>query len=109
MNNMLTVPESVESWLALPFLAMADDQNLNTQEELEEFAAGNWVENFYGYHNSMEQFAEYILDETGALESLPDFAQWYFDFRAYGRDLELSGEFSILTDSTGDTFVIRNY
>jgi antirestriction protein len=102
-------PDSVEAWLVLPFLAMASDQNLSTPEELEEFAAGDWVENFYGYHDTMEDFAAYILEETGALESLPEFAQGYFDFAAYGRDLEYSGEFSLLTDSTGNTFVIHNY
>ena len=109
MNSTLIAPESVEEWLTLAFLAMAEDQNLSTPEELEEFAAGDWVDNFYGYHDSMEEFAAYILEEMGALESLPEFAQGYFDFSAYGRDLELSGEFSLLTDSAGETFVIRNY
>ena len=109
MTTKTHTPESVDEWLTLPFLAMADYQNLNTPEELEEFAAGDWVENFYGYHQTMEEFAAYILEETGALESLPDFARGYFDFAAYGRDLELSGEFSLLTDSEGDTFIIRNY
>ncbi|MCQ2740416.1 MAG: antirestriction protein ArdA [bacterium] len=43
--------------------------------------------------STMSAVAEQILEETGELDSLPDFARRYFDFEAYGRDLDIEGYF----------------
>lgn len=32
-------------------------------------------------------------DETGLLDSIPDDLRCYFDFEAYGRDMEINGSF----------------
>lgn len=47
---------------------------------------------------SMAEVAEMYADETGLLERVPDDLRMYFDFEAYGRDMEINGEF-IETDS----------
>lgn len=47
---------------------------------------------------SMAEVAEQYADETGLLESVPDDLRMYFDFEAYGRDMEIGGHF-IETDS----------
>ena len=47
---------------------------------------------------SMAEVAEMYADETGLLESVPDDIRMYFDFEAYGRDMEIGGHF-IETDS----------
>ena len=47
---------------------------------------------------SMAEVAEMYADETGLLESVPDDLRMYFDFEAYGRDMEIGGHF-IETDS----------
>ena len=46
----------------------------------------------------MAEVAEMYADETGLLYSMPDELRMYFDFEAYGRDMEINGHF-IETDS----------
>lgn len=48
--------------------------------------------------HSMAEVAEMYADETGLLESVPDDLRMYFDFEAYGRDMDINGKF-IETDS----------
>lgn len=68
-----------------------DGQNLEC-EELEE----KFLEQWQGAHDSKEEFADYLLDSTGQLAEIPEFARRYFDFSAYARDLELSGDYSFV-------------
>jgi len=42
---------------------------------------------------SMAEVAEMYADETGLLESVPDDLRMYFDFEAYGRDMDIGGRF----------------
>ena len=46
----------------------------------------------------MEDVAREYAEQTGLLESVPDDLRMYFDFEAYGRDMEIGGRF-IETDS----------
>ena len=48
--------------------------------------------------NSMEDVAYQYADETGLLNSIPDDLRCYFDFEAFGRDMDINGHF-IETDS----------
>lgn len=43
--------------------------------------------------NNMSDVAYQWLEETGGLSEIPDHLQSYFDFEAYGRDLEIEGSF----------------
>lgn len=47
---------------------------------------------------SMTEVAEMYADETGLLYGVPDDLRCYFDFEAYGRDMEINGNF-VETDS----------
>lgn len=47
---------------------------------------------------NMEQVAEQYAENTGLLDSMPENLRYYFDFAAFGRDMELEGTF-IKTDS----------
>lgn len=47
---------------------------------------------------SMAEVAEMYADETGLLNSIPDDLRCYFDFEAFGRDMDHNGHF-IETDS----------
>ena len=49
-------------------------------------------ESYQGSHDSLEDFAYELLEDTGALKDLPDNLRCYFDYKAYGRDLELGGD-----------------
>ena len=46
----------------------------------------------------MAEVAEMYADETGLLSSIPDDLRMYFDFEAFGRDMDINGHF-IETDS----------
>lgn len=45
--------------------------------------------------DNVEDIGYYYAQETGAIDELPDWAQGYFDYEAYGRDIsiEACGEF----------------
>lgn len=49
-------------------------------------------ERYLGEFDSARDYVEQYLEETGQLDSLPDWAQSYFDFEAYARDLQLGGD-----------------
>jgi antirestriction protein len=86
---------------------LAEEDGLSI-EALDEFCA-NWcserdepsevlerfAESYQGEFDSMDEFAQHILEDTGMLDTLPEWAQGYFDFEAYGRDLRLSGDYWI--------------
>lgn len=50
---------------------------------------------FYIYEdcNDMADVAYQVLTESGQINELPEWAQSYFDFVAYDRDLEIEGQF----------------
>ena len=53
---------------------------------------------FRTYHDcqTMEHVAMEIVEEAGYLDGAPEFLQRYFDYEAYGRDLEVNGYFYYL-------------
>ena len=80
-----------------------DAQNLET-EELEEKFSEQWQ----GAHDSKVAFADYLLDSTGQLAEMPEFARRYFDFEAYARDLELGGDYSFVR-ANGQIYAFSNH
>lgn len=56
-----------------------------------EYFAENWAG-----EGSLEDFAEELLSDTGALSGMPEDLRYYFDFKSYGRDLELNGDVFII-------------
>ncbi len=72
-------------------------------DELEE----RFLEQWQGAHDSKEEFADYLLESTGQLAELPEWARGYFNFEAYARDLELSGDFSFIR-ANGQVYAFSN-
>ena len=70
----------------------AADTFKNDSESIAEFIENS---DFYIYENcsSMADVAMQIVDEAGRLDELPEWAQDYFDYEKYGRDLEIEGQF----------------
>ena len=62
--------------------------NVNSQAELDEFR-----DHYDGYFRNVEDFAEYICDECGYLEQIPNFLRDCIDFGAVWRTLETGGDF----------------
>lgn len=77
-----------------------NDPNHNTEES-------DFEEQYLGEFDSLEDYAANFLERTGGLEGAPDLLKTYFDFAAYGRDMELGGD--IWThEKNGRLFVFRN-
>lgn len=72
------------------------DYGYATDEALKVVQDGDYM--IYDGCYSMADVAERYADETGLLNSIPDDLRYYFDFEAYGRDMDCSGQF-IETDS----------
>lgn len=49
-------------------------------------------DNYAGEYDSLGDWAEELLEETGALSELPDNLRSYFDYDSYARDAELGGD-----------------
>lgn len=49
----------------------------------------------YSDCHSMEDVARYFVEETGALGEVPTNLQNYIDYEAFGRDMELEGNFLV--------------
>jgi len=79
-----------------------DGSNFDTSE-LEEMFFEQWQGSF----ESDTDFAYNLLEESGQLSELPTWAQNYFDYEGYARDLHLSGDFSF-TRHNCQTYVYRN-
>lgn len=47
---------------------------------------------YFGEHESDEDFAADLLENTGELSSIPESLRYYFDYEKYARDL-MSGDF----------------
>ena len=80
-----------------------DGQNIDA-EELEE----KFLEQWQGAHDSESSFADYLLDQTGQLSQLPEWARNYFDFESYARDLRLGGDYSFVSHNA-QVYVFSNY
>lgn len=68
---------------------------LKNGSSLEDALEGVENVNYAIYWNcyDMEDVARAIIEETGMLQGIPDEIAWYFDYEAYGRDLDLEGTF----------------
>lgn len=67
-------------------------ENFHLEEPTEE----NWEEckdAFAGEFRNAADLAEYICDDLGTLDEMPENLRPYFDYDAYGRDLILGGDF----------------
>lgn len=52
----------------------------------------------YSNCSNMTEVAEEYAEQVGLLESIPEDLRYYFDFEAYGRDMNVEGHF-VFTDS----------
>lgn len=83
------------------FALWIDNGNdVDTMDRFEECYAGEW--------DTLIAFAENLLDETGQLDEIPQWARNYFDMDAYARDLELGGDVWSACDSDHNLHVFWN-
>jgi antirestriction protein len=70
--------------------------------------ARDCLERFQGVYNSSEDWAQEYLEDTGMFENVPKEIAYYFDFEAYARDCQLSGDVSFIREH-GQTYVFNNH
>lgn len=83
---------------------VSQDAYLLDDEELEE----KFIEQWQGAHKSESAFADYLLDESGQLSQVPEWARNYFDFASYARDLRLGGDYTFVSHNA-QVYVYSNY
>lgn len=66
------------------------------EEALEKLENGDYI--VWGGCTDMTDVAMAYAEETGLLDSIPESLQYYFDYEAFGRDMDLEGKF-VFTDS----------
>ena len=95
LNELAEELENFDEYELEAFGAMLD-AGLDTDEALQKVQDNEY--RLYDGCYSMAEGAEMYADETGLLYSMPDELRMYFDFEAYGRDMDINGKF-IETDS----------
>lgn len=97
LEHVRLVSEHGEAWLAY---VEHVGEHYATEEGFEDARMGEC--------ESPEDWAEEFLSETGTLESIPENLRSYFDFKAYARDAEMSGDVSFVL-LNGTTYVFSNH
>lgn len=95
LNELAEELENFDEYELEAFGAMLE-YGLATDEALQKVQDNEY--RMYDGCCSMAEVAEMYAGETGLLYSMPDELRMYFDFEAYGRDMEINGHF-IETDS----------
>lgn len=54
--------------------------------------------------NSMEDVAYQVIEESGLLDGVPEKVARYFNYEAYGRDLEIEGTFYLINNAYIEIF-----
>lgn len=95
LNELAEELENFDEYELEAFGAMLE-YGYATDEALKKVQDGDYM--YYSGCCSMAEVAEQYADEIGLLANIPDDLRYYFDFEAYGRDMEINGHF-IETDS----------
>lgn len=67
----------------------------------------NFNDQYQGAHKDIADFAEQLLEDTGALSEIPESLRYYFDFEKYAHYLECGGYYYTL-DVDGECHVFRS-
>ena len=95
LNELAEELENFDEYEIEAFGAMLDF-GYATDEALQKVQDNEY--RLYGGCHSMAEVAEMYAHETGLLSSIPDYLRMYFDFKEFGRDMDINGQF-IETDS----------
>lgn len=63
------------------------------------------LEDVYVFDGDAEQYAEEYVSDAGLLESMPESLRYYFDYKAFARDLVLNGDVHEV-EYDGHTFTV---
>lgn len=90
ISDFVETVESLSDYQQKIISVLVNDAGYEIREAIEKEETGGV---YFWEGDSMAEVAEYMLDEYGDLDRIPDDLRQYFDFEAYGRMLETSGSF----------------
>lgn len=73
------------------------EQYNDIEQALEEVRQGNYT--IYYDCDDMSDVAYQVVNESGLLDGVPEEVKIYFDYEAYGRDMEINGTFIQIDNS----------
>lgn len=73
------------------FDALTDEGGISTDEALDIIEGGDYI--LWAGCSDMSDVAEEYAESCGLLDSIPENLRYYFDFEAFGRDMEIEGTF----------------
>lgn len=77
-------------------------EEYNMEQALEEVRQGNY--RIYYNCDNMEDVACQVVNDCGLLDGAPEELKVYFDYEAYGRDLDIEGTFTQVNDAFVELF-----
>ena len=81
----------------IAFQAYLEQYANNMEQALEEVRQGNY--RIYYNCDNMEDVAYQVVNDCGLLDGVPEEVKIYFDYEAYGRDMEINGTFIQIDNS----------
>jgi len=91
LNDLAERIDDLNSWDQEALAVLVSEGFGDLEESLQIVEDNNYI--YWGDCENMEDVARRLIDETGELDQIGGHLAYYFDFRAYGRDLELEGQF----------------
>lgn len=92
--------ESLEGEDYIKALYLADDVHCTVDEVLDR------MDDVILFEGTAVEYAEQFIEDTGMLDNMPENLRYYFDIKAFARDMMLNGD---ITDShvSGTSYIVR--
>ena len=97
LNEIAEEIEEMRKDELIAFQAYLEQYSNNLQQALEEVHQGNYT--IYYDCDDMEDVAYQAVNESGLLDGVPEEVKIYFDYEAYGRDLDINRTFIQIDNS----------
>ena len=95
ISDFVETVENLDDYQKKIISVLVNDAGYEIEEAIEKEENGGV---YFWKGDSMAEVAEYMLEEFGDLDRIPDDLRQYFDFEAYGRMLETCGSFYLADD-----------
>lgn len=90
LNDMTEEIDNLSDDEVIAFQAYLEQYN-DIEQALEEVRQGNYT--IYYDCDDMSDVAYQVVNESGLLDGVPETIKGYFDYEAYGRDIDIEGTF----------------
>lgn len=94
-----TIAEEIEEMREDELIALQAylEEYNNMEQALEEVRQGNYT--IYENCDNMEDVAYQVVNDCGLLDGVPEQVKMYFDYEAYGRDMDINKTFIQIDNS----------